>query len=365
VTRTSDALHPGELDETPVSLAPLEGERLPDEIRLDRRIGVLIFFGCLAAYLAVTNGMFSAYDAQSMFAVTKNLVDHGSFKTTGLDDPFHASTPYSPYGIGISILAIPPYVLSKLVGHMMLLVSMINPIMTALASVVVYRIARALRWSPGHGVIAAIGFGLCTMAVQSTTELFSEPGVTLCVVALVYGVIRLGQGSKNAALLIGLSAACAVQFRSDSLFTVWVGLLAVPLFVPWSRLWTRRTILAAGVPMALSIVALVSYNELRYHKLFVSAYGPGGGFTTPLLAGLHGDLFDPGKSIFLFNPLVILGLFGLGFLFFRERPTAVLFLLLIVPRTLFFSKWSSWGGGWCWGPRFLYPTVPLLILAAV
>jgi hypothetical protein len=164
---------------------------------------------------------------------------------------------------------------------------------------------------------------------------------------------------------VGLAAGWALQLRSDSLFTVWIGLLAVPLFVPWSKILNRRSILMGGIPMIVSVLALCAYNELRYSKLFVAAYGPGGGFTTPLWTGLHGDLFDPGKSIFLFNPIAILGVVGLGFLLLRNRPVGVLFLLLIVPRLLFFSKWSIWGGGWCWGPRFLYPTIPLLTLAAV
>jgi hypothetical protein len=27
-----------------------------------------------------------------------------------------------------------------------------------------------------------------------------------------------------------------------------------------------------------------------------------------------------------------------------------------------YSKWWAWHGGWCWGPRFLVPVIPLLLL---
>jgi hypothetical protein len=116
--------------------------------------------------------------------------------------------------------------------------------------------------------------------------------------------------------------------------------------------------------MGAGLLLLVWYNELRNHELLVSSYG-GHGFDTALGFGLHGLLFDPGKSIFVFNPLTVLGVIGLGVLIMRDRPVSVLFLLLIVPRVFFFAKWSSWDGGWAWGPRFLLPTVPLLVLAAV
>jgi hypothetical protein len=115
--------------------------------------------------------------------------------------------------------------------------------------------------------------------------------------------------------------------------------------------------------MGASLLLLVWYNELRDHKLLASSYG--GSFTTALGFGLHGLLFSPGKSIFVFNAVTVLGVVGLGVLLVRDRPVAVLFLVLIVPRLFFFAKWSSWDGGWAWGPRFLLPAVPLLVLAAV
>jgi hypothetical protein len=76
-------------------------------------------------------------------------------------------------------------------------------------------------------------------------------------------------------------------------------------------------------------------------------------------------LVSPGKSIFVFNPIALLGLVGILIFLLRDRPVGILFLLLIVPRILFFSKWDSWDGGVSWGPRFLESVVPLFAIAAV
>ena len=330
---------------------------------LDRTVGALLFVGVLGVYVAVTRGTYYAYDSQAMVAVTMNIVNHGSLKTTGFVDAFHLATPYSPYGIAVSILAVPPYALSKVFGHANLLISLVNPTLMACAVLMVYRTARALTWSAVHGLTAAVGFGLFTMALQSTTELFSEPGVTLCLMLMVYGVVKWGAADPRAPIWIGLGAAAAIQFRTDSVFTIWIGLLALPLFVPWQKIIRTRPLIAIGAPIVISVLFLVWYNELRYGKILVSSYGES--FSTPLSFGLHGLLLDPGKSIFVFNALALLGVVGLGALLVRDRPVAVLFLLLIVPRLLFFAKWASWDGGWSWGPRFMLPTVPLLILAAV
>jgi len=48
-----------------------------------------------------------AYDTEAMLSVTKNLVDHGSLTTVGSGWVLGpVSTPYAPYGIGVSILAV-------------------------------------------------------------------------------------------------------------------------------------------------------------------------------------------------------------------------------------------------------------------
>jgi len=48
-----------------------------------------------------------SYDAQIMFQVTQSMVDHGNFFVH--QDPFGINTPYSYYGIGMSLLMALPY----------------------------------------------------------------------------------------------------------------------------------------------------------------------------------------------------------------------------------------------------------------
>lgn len=334
----------------------------------DRWIGAGLFFGVLAVYVAVTQGQLEVYDTHAMMGVTENLVNHGSLTSAG--GGFPVTTLYAPYGIAVSLLAVPAYALSKWTGNFPVLASMVDPILTALSVVLIYRIARALHWRASYGFMAAVGYGLFSMALWYTTELLSEPGVTLCTLVIVLGFVRWHQGRAMAPLWIGTAWACAVQFRSDSLFTVGIALLAAPLFVPWAVLRAWRTLVLVLAPMAASLALLGWYNQLRFHEVLVGSYGPNGGFVTPLWQGLDGLLLSPGKGLFLFNPLTVLGVVGLILLFVgpapvRNRSFGLLCLLLVVPRVLFFAKWSIWDAGSVWGPRFLLPVVPVLTLTLV
>ena len=259
-----------------------------DTILSDRQIAIALFFGLLAVYVAVYRGQLEVYDTQAMLGVTQNLVDHGSLRAGGAG--YALATSWAPYGIGISLLAVPLYALSKWTGHYVLLVSLLAPVLTSLCSVTIFRIARALDWRAHEGVVAAVGFGGLSMALWYTTQLLSEPAVTLCMLVIILWLIRWREGNRNAPLWIGSAAAFAVQLRTDSLFLVCVGLLAIPLFVARPVLLARRTIVALSVPMVISLAALGWYNHLRFNRIFVTTYGPGGGFSTPLFHGLRGLL---------------------------------------------------------------------------
>ncbi len=330
----------------------------------DTRIALYVFVGLLCLYLAVSRHMYFAYDSQAMAALTHNLVNHLSLRTTGdFKDVFHISTPYSPYGIATSLLLVPFYALSKATGGPGFLQSLLNPILVAATAAATYHIGRALYWPRRTSVLAALTFGSLTMALQATTELFSEPGVALCIALLVLAIVRWPQGWRWSPLVLGCAAGAAIQFRADSLLTVWIGLLTVPFFVPRNVYLSVRALLSAGTPMALSLAFLMWYNDYRFGKLLVTTYG-GLGYHNPLWTGLDGFLFSPGKSIFIFNAIAIPGAIGLIVLAAKHQPFAILALALIIPRLLLFSKLDVWQGGLAWGPRFLMPVIPLFTLGA-
>jgi hypothetical protein len=117
------------------------------------------------------------------------------------------------------------------------------------------------------------------------------------------------------------------------------------------------------------MIVLFWYNSIRYDRIWVGSY-EGVGFNNPLLHGLNGLLISPGDSLFVFNPLTVLGVFGLILLFVgpsgvRDRALGVVCFLLVVPRVIFFAKYGAWSGGSVFGPRFLLPAAAVLTLLMI
>lgn len=80
-------------------------------------------------------------------------------------------------------------------------------------------------------------------------------------------------------------------------------------------------------------------------------------FHTPFYVGLTGFLLSPGKSIFVYCPLLILGIYGMGKLWNMDRGLTTVCCGLPLVYLLFYMRYTQWEGGFCPGPRYLLPSV--------
>jgi hypothetical protein len=92
-------------------------------------------------------------------------------------------------------------------------------------------------------------------------------------------------------------------------------------------------------------------------------------WTTPFHAGVLGALFQPEKSIFLFDPLLVLAIFLLALLWKRLTPElrfyGVTSLLLLLGYVCFYAHYTFWSGDFAWGDRYVSTSVELATLVAV
>lgn len=82
----------------------------------------------------------------------------------------------------------------------------------------------------------------------------------------------------------------------------------------------------------------------------------------PFWRGVVGFLFSPGKSVFLFCPPMILGILGLPHLWRRNRALTVLAAAAPLGNLLLYSFRTQWEGSYCYGPRYLLPSLMLFCL---
>jgi hypothetical protein len=92
-------------------------------------------------------------------------------------------------------------------------------------------------------------------------------------------------------------------------------------------------------------------------------------WTTPFHEGVLGALFQPEKSIFLFDPLLILLLVLLILLWKKidspVRAYSIASFLLLAAYISFYARYTYWAGDFAWGDRYVSTSVAMAALLAV
>ncbi len=346
-----------------------------------RSTAVWIFLFFLGLYLLTSGTGFYSSDGEVMYRTTMALVEEHT-----LAIPCDRSLPqglrgpdgrcYSTYGPGQPVAALPLYLMGKALWPLLsdvslweitrLFVARLNQVVAALACVLVAVVGRRLYDSGRAGVALAFIYGLSTLTWPYSKFYFSEPLVALCLLVSFYGLLRYRDGDSDAWLaLAGVAWGCAFLARITTV-------VALPLLAGYAAFAIRRRrgawagaladIAWLATPVILGGIIYLGHNIARFGHPLDFGY-PGESWTTSPWIGLYGLLFSTGKSMFLFAPVLLLSPWALVTLFRRGwRPEAILFSGISLAYLVFHMSWWTWHGGWSWGPRFLVPILPFLVL---
>src|SRR5260370_25969815 len=117
-----------------------------------------------------------SYDAQIMFQVTQSMVDHGNFFVH--QDPFGINTPFSYYGIGMSLLmALPYWIAERLHQDPGAFVMGVNAAVVAVIAGTVFALGLATRAAAVQSVAEAALTVFGTLLLPSFATGFSERAV--------------------------------------------------------------------------------------------------------------------------------------------------------------------------------------------
>jgi len=154
------------------------------------------------------------------------------------------------------------------------------------------------------------------------------------------------------------------------------GVIALPLLAMyllllhrrrWSRAWRRplvRDLALFGLGALPAVVVNASYNAVRFGSPLLTnpPTKPDHSLGYPPWLGLPDLLVSPGKGLLWYTPAVLLLVLAAR-PFWRRCPLpATLCALLCGGYLLFYSNVNYWHGDPAWGPRYLYATLPYLIL---
>jgi hypothetical protein len=287
--------------------------------------------------------------------------------------------PQSPYPPGQAVASIPWYLLGQfavqhlpgvpaaardLVSDLFLTGS--SATLSALAATLALLIFLRLNISTGRSLAAAGMLALATPLASYSAWFFSEP---LGAALLIAAAFALFAGPDDLPVSAGHAGAAGALLGA----AIWVrpthALAALVFLVALIVRDRKRAATPAVVLSAIVCFACIAYmwrNIYLFGSPFEFGYPPAaeGGkalntFHTPLLTGLFGYLFSPGKSIFIFAPVLLLAIFGWRSLWLRNRGLATVALLTPIAYMLFFATYTQWEGGYSYGPRYLIPALAL------
>ncbi len=360
----------------------------------DRRPWLL--FGLVAAvYLLTLRGHFGSRDEEALYMTTVWLTKsaeaalHLSITTP---EPGGVQTPlYWFYEFGQPVLAIPLYLLAdRLAGLFPLaehtyitrfVLTLFNVGVTAATVAQLYRLGRALGYGARAATLTALVYGLGTLAWPYSRTFFRDPLVGLALVSALLALVRWRvEGGRRPALSAGAWLLLAVASKLTAV-------VLVPLFVayalsgPAARRYRarlrRREAGAIAAPRYALVAAAVAvlllggavflgvrakFDDLHGHYDLVGRVLAGRQDLSYAVRALYGLTLSPGKGLLPFAPPVLAGLIGLGFLARTRRAEALLCGAAGGLFVLIYSFDTGWHGGACWGPRYLLPVLPLLML---
>lgn len=368
------------------------------------RLSVFFFF--LALFFVTTAGHIYTIDSYLNYAVTKSVGSHGTLEIPRfmMTVEGREGRHYSKLGIGQSLVSLPLYWTGCLVeiasprspmfmaysrefkiphngdvisaspqtlirvsstdGARVFFTTLTNAFVAAGLCVVFMVLLR------GFGVSAARALGGTAILAFATPlwvysrDLFAEPLFGFCLIGTLYLLRDPDEAdARHRIMLAGILSSLGILARIS--FVPIVAIFATYLIFASHE---RRAGLRRGLWYCLCcvpvVVVIASLNLKRFGGVALTGYHTAfdQGFSLPLGTGLVRNLVSPYRSILLYAPPV--ALFILGFAGFGRRYRRQLLLMTSVVVYVFviYSKWWAWHGGWCWGPRFLVPILPLLLL---
>jgi hypothetical protein len=310
------------------------------------------------------------------------------------------------YGIGQSLLLLPADIIATYVERLpifadyngndpsvrAIIVSYsINILVNVLTSLICFRFLRQLSFGVKQAVVGVLALLLATTHLHYTQNMMENNYIfLLTLTGLSYQYEWLRTGSRRA-LLIGSSA---FGLNLLTRLTTGMDLLAGGLFVLlvlWfegtrgQALWNQcRTYIATALPVYLffglidrvyqfyrfgsffnTYVSVVAQETKQRNPSLPASYP----FETPFHVGFFGALFAPEKSIFLFDPLLILMILLVAIAWKRFSPVVKAYLvtggLLLLAYISFYARYTVWSGDSAWGDRYVSTTVELAAFLAV
>ena len=345
------------------------------------RVFLLIFAIVTSAYLLTYRARIESGDTlRAMDALTSQsrfgdwLMDESTWFKPPLRVRDYHNLPLSNFDVEERLqlnLALPLLQLAEFLPRMgnIHAVWLFNILVTALMAGLIYLILRAFGYADMVGIAVALSAAFATN-LWAYSQTFFRESLTGCFLLLA---LYLLQGSRYRSVLprvIGVIAGFAALYLAVE--TKSSAIVALPAIVVFAlpRLRFPGTvsfsdfsrILLSGLLISLLVLAFIEPVADALHGLY-PGLNPKQNY---LSYALRVFLFSPGGSLWGTSPLLLLAIAGAVVLLRQGKHRLVWAICLLTAAYALahaLTTGAHWFGGLSWPPRFLFPVIPVAMLA--
>jgi hypothetical protein len=266
----------------------------------------------------------------------------------------------------------------------------VNILINALTALVCYRLLVLLGFDMTHAIAGVLALLFCTTHLHYTQNMMENNYIQLLsLTGFRFQYDWLRSDNKRPLLLgsaaFGLNLLTRLTTGLDLIAGALFLLLALCFEKPGRQVWKRFVeYVRIAVPIYLFFLfcdrlyqfyrfgnwttTYVRYFaiERRLEDPTLPATYP---WTTPFYQGFLGPLISPEKSIFLFDPLIVLTLLITAVGWRRFSPGVKAYILatffLVVVHICLYARYFEWSGNFAWGDRYVSSAVAMVAFISV
>jgi hypothetical protein len=301
---------------------------------------------------------------------------------------------YTPRSLLLSALAAPFYFAATavlLVSPILVVGLFVNSVIIALVSLVIFLFSMELYGSKRMALALALIFNVCSYIWPYNTSLYPQPLQALLLIGSAYFIHKAAhfnpmficcysnQGAKHGSkqyiegkifffqTVAGISLGLSVFAHPSSLIAI-PGFLLYAASTAWQQ---KKKLIYFLASLAVILVLMAFVNYVRFGTITEFGYYSQGSVDVHRgWEGLIGLWISPGFGILFYFPPAILLPVALKKLMRTNEERRLSFLTLYIigvywlfVGTLSYDEPMSWSGAIAWGPRYMIPLLPFIVMS--
>ncbi len=367
-------------------------------LQKDIVLGLLLIVLCMTAYMSNQAAMPGGDTVASRYIPLSLLCEHDldlnemplrlRLRNGRISQPYFLlparhGRQVATFGPSPGIMAFPVFFVASLLSNrfsyqrVLHLAKLAASLMVAISVLLLYLAMTSMTGRTGAFILALV-YGLATSSWSMMSQALWQHTAALPWLAAALLVLTRGRNRDAlvpwAGLFLGLAVICrppdiviAIAFtvyvwlHHRKYFVAFLGLAAIPAALQAAYNWFYF-----GNPLLFGQLLLNRF--LHEHTGLLSAWACpkcATWDTSPhhVLTAIAGLLFSPSRGIFVYSPVLMLGLWGLVASLRRQGDPLLRWSLAgFAALVLLYAFRHDWWGGWSFGYRFLMDGVPLLVI---